>query len=343
MGEDDLVDWLRARTAGGRGASGDVEAGSPIGDDCAFLVPGLLDGRASELAATTDQQIEGVHFLPGVEQPVVARRLLAVNLSDLAAVGARPAWALVALALPPGLEPRPFLDAFIDAAADFGVELVGGDVARAERFAATATLLGLRRAPGAFRRRDEARVGDSLWLGGSVGEAALGLALQHLGAHLDGTVVHLPPGLDRDLDSAAQRDAARRAVRRHLAPRPQLELGAWLAEQPRAAVIDVSDGLARDLHRLCRASGVGAALEAEHLPLAPQAAELARRIERDAFHDALGGGEDYVLLFTLPAGIEPPTRHGARRVGRIVAEPAVELVRGARRELLPPTGFDHLA
>jgi thiamine-monophosphate kinase len=131
-------------------------------------------------------------------------------------------------------------------------------------------------------------------------------------------------------------------VRRHLSPRPQLELGLWLATRRRAAAIDVSDGLAIDLHRLCRASGVGARIVANLLPLPPGFDRLATWIGSSALELALGGGEDYVLLFALPPTVAPPESFGARRIGEIVAGRRLTLEEHGKSRRLQPAGWDHL-
>jgi len=321
--EDRLIAWLRG-TLGPPG-------GKLVGDDAAML---RLDG---EWALTADSQIEGTHFVRGLDPAAVARRLLAVNLSDLAAVGAAPAYALLALAAPPGFDHRRFLRAFAGAARAAGVVLAGGDLARAPQVVATLALLGRRRPRGRFLRRDEARAGDALWAGGTLGESALGHLLLARGARLDGRRVTLPaPFAGGSLAAAATA-----AVRRHLLPAPQLALSAELARRRRASCIDVSDGLAKDLSRLCAASGVGAVVEAAALPFAPRTVELARALRADAEALALSGGEDYVLLFTLPARARPP--RGCHRIGGIDDGNGVRLRREGGEVPLRASGWDHLA
>jgi thiamine-monophosphate kinase len=322
-GEDRLIAWLR-RTLG-------PPASGLLGDDAAMLP---LDG---EWALTVDSQIEGTHFLRGLDPAVVARRLLAVNLSDLAAVGAAPAYALLALAAPPGFDHRRFLRAFAGAVRAAGVTLAGGDLARAPQVVATLTLLGRRRPRGRFLRRDEARAGDALWVGGTLGESALGRLLVARGARLDGRRVTLPAPFNGGSLAAA----ARAAVRRHLLPVPQLALSAELARRRRGSCIDVSDGLVKDLSRLCAASGVGAIVEATALPFAPRAVELAGAFRTDAEALALSGGEDYALLFTLPARARPP--RGCHRIGSIDDAGGVRLRRGGGQVPLRASGWDHLA
>ncbi len=159
------------------------------------------------------------------------------------------------------------------------------------------------------------------------------------GARLAGRGGRLPP---RFHGGRALRRAAVRAVRRHLLPAPQLELGRWLAARRRAAAIDVSDGLALDLHRLCRASRTGARLDGDALPLTEGLPALAAQLGAAPLELALGGGEDYVLLFALPSGVRPPAAFGARQIGELVAARHVMLELGGSRRALPPAGWDHL-
>ena len=256
---------------------------------------------------------------------MVARRLLAVNLSDLAAMGALPAYAFLALAAPPGFDHRRFFSALLAACRRHGARLAGGDLARnPERLAASLTLLGTK-AGQRWVERAGARPGHALWLGGTIGEAAAGRLLIERG------------GLNEAFSSL--RAAAKRAMRRHLAPAPQLDLGRWLGEQSEGAGMDVSDGLARDLHRLCRASGVGAEIDLDALPFSARFTMLCEAIDADPLALALGGGEDYVLLFTLPAGIAPQT---GWKIGKITRQRRIMMLREGKRSALPDLGWDHL-
>ncbi len=322
-GEDELIDWLIRRTAGG--------GGRWIGDDAAIL-------PADAWAVTMDSQIEGIHFMSGLDAATVARRLLAVNLSDLAATGATPAFAFLALAAPSDFDHRGFLSALTQACDDYSLHLAGGDLAKHTRVTAVLTLLGKKQSGRRWLRRDGARAGHDLWLGGTVGEAAVGLALCESGATLDGPKIRIPDHLG--LPDVLRRPA-RRAVRRLLSPQPQLELGRWLGESFAGAVIDLSDGLARDLHRLCRRSDVGAEVALDRLPLANAHQRLARFFGRDWKALALAGGEDYVLLFSLPPEIEPPDRFGCTRIGKI-SDADVVLIEEGKRSALPAAGWDHL-
>lgn len=326
LDEQTLVDWLRRRTA--------AMGSSLIGDDAALLP------EAEPWAITMDAQIAGVHFQEGLDPAQVARRLLAVNLSDLAATGAQPAYAFLALAAPQGFDHRRFFQAFLAHCRPLGLQLAGGDLARAPQLVATLTLLGKKPAQGHWLRRGDAEPGHRLWLGGTVGEAALGLVLIQRGARIEGRRVVLPGSFPLMPRMAR---AARRAIRRHLLPRPQLELGQWLGESSAGGAIDLSDGLARDLHRLSRASDVGAELELAALPLARAFPKLCSLLDQDWRQLALGGGEDYVLLFTLPADLEPPERFACQAVGRTFSGSEISLLTKGQRKPLRALGWDHLS
>jgi thiamine-monophosphate kinase len=218
--------------------------------------------------------------------------------------------------------------------------LAGGDLARRSPWSAVLTLLGQLPDQGRWLRRDGASVGHRIWLGGSVGISAIGLRLVSQGARLTARGVHLPRGLDlpRKLDRPA-----REAVRRHLAPSPQMQLGLWLGEKEEGAAMDVSDGLARDLHRLCRSSGVGAQLSAATISPGQRMQDLAAHLGAQAFDLAMFGGEDYVLLFTLPESVAPPAEYECSCIGRIVARTTIDIrMKNGRLEPLPDRGWDHM-
>ncbi len=327
MNEDDLIRWLKRRARG--------QGGERIGDDAAILPAG------GPWVTTVDCQIENVHFFSGTDPAQVARRLLAVNLSDLAAMGAEPAYAFLALSAPSSFDFKRFFEGFLEGCEAYRVELSGGDLSTQPTVTAALTLIGKPFPDGRFLERGGARPGHRLWLGGSVGESAVGLALIRLGACLRENRVDLT-ALGR-LGPEASATAAQ-CVMRHLRPEPQLELGRRLATTRRqGAAIDISDGLAKDVHRLCRASGIGAVIEADALPEPAGWSELEPLVDEPWLHSALGGGEDYVLCFTLPAREEAPSELGARPIGEICRGHRVMLrQRGQLREL-PPSGWDHLA
>lgn len=355
QGEDRLLHWLRRRLE--RPASSHRARHLPappltprLGDDAAILPAG------GPLAVTVDSQIAGVHFLPGLDPATIAERLVAVNLSDLAAMGATPAYAFLALTATPDFDHRRFFHGLLAACERHRLRLAGGDLSRSpagapgfhgaarhdQAVAATLTLIGRHRRGARWLRRAGAAAGHHLWLGGTVGESAAGRLLLAAGARFAAGRVALPPGLANWESRRALAAAARRAVRRHLLPQPQIALGQWLSRQRAGAAIDVSDGVARDLHRLCAESGVGARVEAAELPLAASFPSLCATLAADPAALALGGGEDYVLLFTLPAGSEPPARFGCRRIGTIALGRRLSLVAHGAPHALPATGWDHL-
>lgn len=327
-GEDRLLGWLRERPA--------TEL---LGNDAARLpAPG-----GGAWVATVDPQIGGVHVPEDLDEILLARRLLHVNLSDLAASGARPAYALVSVAAPEGFTHRRFFDGLLEACREEGVRLAGGDLARSPTLTVTMTLLGQAAEGGGLLGRGAGRAGDVLWVGGTLGESGAGARLlargARLAAHSEHAHVYLPAELGSPERLAA---AARAAVRRHLAPKAQVALGLWLASRPRAAAIDLSDGLGRDLPRLAAESGVGAEVEADALPVAAGFEELCAALGEDPTELALGGGEDYVLLFALPEEEAPPERFGCRKIGKLGDGEGLTLVRNGEREPLPELGWDHL-
>jgi thiamine-monophosphate kinase len=322
--EDALVEWLRRRS--------ERTGRELLGDDGA-----VISGRG-EWAVTVDHQIAGVHYPEDLDEALLARRLVAVNASDLAAMGALPRRAFLALAGPPGFDSRRFFRSLLRECTRLGIELAGGDLARSPTATASLTLLGRKEPRGRWLRRSFGRAGDALWIGGTLGESAAGRLVLASGARMSGRRVTLPEALGTERGLAA---AARRAIRRHLLPQPQLELGRWLSGRRRVAAIDLSDGLALDLHRLCRESSVGATLESDALPQPVRFDDLCRALDQDPLELILTGGEDYVLLFTLPSRVEPPSELGCTRVGRLTGGQAVQLATAEGTRALPPRGWDH--
>jgi len=313
LGEFELIARYFSRPVARR----DVLVG--VGDDAALLeVPA---GQA--LAAATDTLVEGRHFLPDAPPESVGHQALAVNLSDLAAMGAEPAWALLALSLP---EPdthwlEGFARGFHALAERAGLTLVGGDTVRGPRVV-TVQVLGFVPA-GLALRRDGARPGDVLYASGSLGDAAAGLQL-------------LRDGRRADTDSSL--------VRRYRFAEPRLALGMALRGVASAA-IDVSDGLLGDLGKLCDASGVGAILELEQLPLSR--ALLASFDATQAERFALGGGDDYELAFAVPRAAVSEMETSLATIGRITRIGEIVTGHGVRCQRAGQTvepeiaGYDH--
>ena len=247
------------------------EAGLGLKDDAAVLAP--PPGR--ELVLTVDQMLEGVHFLPGDDPALIARKLLRRNLSDLAAMGAAPLGYLLTTALPVAL-PEDWLARLCAGLAQdqeiFNINLFGGDSSSSlHGIALTATLLGTV-APGAALRRNGAKAGDEIWVTGTIGDAVLGLQAR-LGQRED------PTGF---------------LTRRSLLPEPRV--GLTLAGIVSAA-IDASDGLVQDLSHIAEESGLRAVVEAGLVPASPAAAALGEEV----LQARLTGGDDYELILAVPA------------------------------------------
>jgi thiamine-monophosphate kinase len=336
--EDRLVERLASRYKARRR---DVLLG--IGDDAAVIQ------ASGPLAISNDVLVEGIDFLSDTDPARLGRKALAVNLSDLAAMGAAPLHALLALGMPPRTS-LAWFDAFHDgfraAAAEYGVAVIGGDLSASPTLFASVTVLG-RPAAAGLLTRSGAAAGDELWISGTLGAASAGLQLLLQGCRLVGEEgVRGPSGR---LLRSPHASEIRRLIRHQLSPRPMVELGTTLAEKGLAtAAIDISDGLARDLHRLCRASGTGAVVERDALPADSAIPELSARLGMDPVATALYGGEDYGLLFSVPrqkaaAVTRLAGRFALRRIGTVTGGPAVLLAAHGRTEAIPDAGFDHFS
>lgn len=265
MHEFDLIARIRARAA----LRGDVVLG--IGDDCALLAP----PPGMQLAVTMDTLNAGVHFPPETAPADIGWKALAVSLSDLAAMGADPAWCTLSLSLPEASEDfiDGFSDGFLSLAQQHDVALIGGDTTRGP-LSISVTAHGLIEPDSALRRAG-AQVGDAIWVSGTLGDAAGALRQWQQGGVM-------PPTLRDRLDRPTPRVALGRALR-----------------GVASSCIDISDGLLADLSHICRASGVAAQLDAQALPSSEalrQAFDTATRLALQA-----SGGDDYELCFTAPA------------------------------------------
>jgi len=303
---------------------GDVVLG--IGDDAAILAP----APGAEWLATVDMMVEGRHFLAGADPRHLGHKLMAVNLSDIAAMGGRPRFALLAVALP--ADDEAWLTAFSHGlfalAEAHGVDVVGGDTTRGPRNVCL-TLLGDAPAGTALRRAG-AQAGDDVYVSGTLGDAMLALAA------IEGRTALAAPVL-----------ASLRA--RLDAPTPRVALGQALRGVASAA-IDISDGLTGDLGHLLERSGVGAVVELTSLPRCAALDAKLRSAERDAALECLlAGGDDYELCFTAAASRRDAVGAASRtggvavtRIGRVVAGNALLVHDEDGKPLAPlPRGFDH--
>jgi thiamine-monophosphate kinase len=316
MGEFELIERLLRPLA--RGFPGALD----LADDAALVdVP---EGR--QLVLAKDGMVENVHFLADDPPALIAGKLLRVNLSDLAAMGAEPLGYLMVLARPKSID-----DAWLEAFARglgreqerFGLHLLGGDtVSTPGPLTLTLTILGLVPRGQAIRRKG-AKPGDEVWVSGTLGDAALGLRILR--------------GL------AASEDEALDLIDRYRTPRPRLGLGRELRGIATAA-LDVSDGLLADLGHILKASGVGAELQAEALPLSASARGMPGALDA-----ALSGGDDYELLFTAAETSRPAVEAAAKRagvsvtrIGRIEAQPGLRLIGpGGRPMTRRKLGWQH--
>jgi thiamine-monophosphate kinase len=299
-----------------------------VGDDCALLQP----TPGMQWAVSCDMLVEGRHFLSTVRPERLGHKALAVNLSDLAACGARPVAFTLALALPRVDEAflAGLAQGLFDLADVHGIGLVGGDTT-AGPLNLCITVFG-EVPPGQALRRDGARPGDALWvshpLHGGLGDARLALEVFRGHASL----------------GAADFEAVRLAMEQ---PQPRVALGLALRGLASAA-IDLSDGLVGDLGHVLRRSGVGAAIDLASLPIGPV---LARQPQQQQWKCALGGGDDYELLFTAPAAAAAAVQAaaqaaavGVRCIGRITSAPGLQLLDAQGRVVpLQMQGFDHFA
>ncbi|NWF93824.1 MAG: thiamine-phosphate kinase [Syntrophaceae bacterium] len=323
IGEFGIIDRIRRWTG-----SSDPALLQGIGDDVA-----VIEMRRKVLLATTDILIEDIHFKRSWSDPYrLGRKAIAVNLSDIAAMGGVPKYFLISLGLPKNLS-LSFVTSFYrglkDGSRRFGVDLVGGDTSLSPRIIINICLLG-EGTKGGLLFRKGARVGDDLFVSGTLGDAALGL---------------------RMLEKGGAKGDASRLIEKHLSPRPRIELGQAIAGHRLAtAMIDVSDGLLIDTTHLLKESKVGARIREEQLPLSRPYRKWIRSYSKDLYEIALAGGEDYELLFTAPPEkrkeiltLSHSLRIPITRIGEIVhRKKGLRIVQRDGREYSPDRlGFEH--
>ena len=299
-----------------------------IGDDCAILPK---DAEA-DLLVTADMLVEEIDFrLDWTTPSLLGHKALAVSLSDIAAMGGAPSWALLSIGVPDELWDSSFLDEFYEGwhelAATFGVELAGGDVSRTPSKLVVDSVVGGTVSKGKAVTRSGASPGDAIYVSGPLGGAAAGLKLLQSGIRYSPEVPNAISGM----------------LLKQLRPLPQIILGKQLQKIGLAtAMIDLSDGLSSDLEHLCRASKTGARIFAEEMPFDAELLEFAGSVD-SMLELALHGGEDFELLFTAhPEEIFDAEIGDVFKIGEITENIGIiELIRSGETETLPARGYRH--
>jgi thiamine-monophosphate kinase len=329
--EFEFIRALRERAAATSSVTG-------IGDDAAVVhaAPG------KETIITTDLLVEDIDFRRTTIPPcLLGHKALAVSLSDVAAMGARPRWSLISIGVPNDVWETDFIDRFysglFELANRYDVQLIGGDTSRTEEKIVIDSIVLGECSAGQAVKRSGAQSGDQIFVTGSLGAAAAGLRLVERGAHL----------AEQNIDEEDSQKLDH-VLLRHLRPEPRVGWGMVLGDEKLAtAMIDISDGLSSDLNHLCSASGVGALIDSSLLPIDSQIVELCGRRALDPLQLALHGGENFELLFTVRAGdvARLPRRvDGAQitRIGEIRSQDeGVKISEGPRVWELNPGGWKH--
>ncbi len=338
-----------------------------IGDDAAIW----REQSGRESLVTVDLLVEDVDFKLEYAPPRwLGHKALAVSLSDIAAMGGAPKFSLLTLSIPPNLKSQipnlkfenfweEFFAGYFELAAKHGVALIGGDISSApDRLTIDSVVIGQCQV-GRAVRRDGAKVGDAIYVTGSIGASAVGLKLLLSGERVGDDVCSSAFRRSRlQPPKGGTTNAVESAIRAHLKPEPRVEFGRRLGELGLAtamptAMIDVSDGLAQDLGHLCEASGVGALIDFEAVPIAEEVGQVTTNAD-EAFEFAVSGGEDFELLFTADKSHEAELmaladdcRLRLTRIGEIVSVPqdrslpVAVLTRTGEVKPLSIRGYDH--
>jgi thiamine-monophosphate kinase len=341
MNEFEFLDHLRRQT-NSRQHSRRTLTG--IGDDASVIG----ESANRDLIVTTDLLVEGVDFYPNaIPARLLGHKALAVSLSDVAAMGARPFWTLLSIGMPrerwEGQFKDEFFEGYLALADHFGVTLSGGDVSETRMGIVIDSIVLGEVDSGTAVRRSGAHAGDQIFVTGTLGGAAAGLKLIEMGARVSGAAANGPI---HDSDD----QSIQSVLLRQLCPDPRVGWGIILGEQRLAtSMIDISDGLSSDLHHLCLESNVGALIDAASIPLCDGVKRLCGRRALDPLALALHGGEDFELLLTvarenvsrLPKKVDGvPISH----IGEITAEAGVININEKNRTWrLEPHGFEHFA
>ena len=372
MNEFDFIRALREQTQS-RKHSARVVSG--IGDDAALIAQ--TAGR--DLVVTTDLLIEGVDFRRDSAPPrLLGQKALAVSLSDIAAMGARPFWSFVSIGMPRDVWQDDFKDEFfagyLELADQYGVTLTGGDVSEAKAGIAIDSIVLGEVGTGAAILRSGAKVGNHIYVTGTLGGASAGLKLIEMGARLGASgLASLPragarstsmksvpgavatgslsPTVTERVDDqvhTSETDAIESLLLRQLRPSPRVGWGIILGDESLATgMIDISDGLSSDLAHLCNESNVGALIQSAQIPIDKDVIRLCGRRALDPLSLALHGGEDFELLFTvspadaarLPKRVDGVT---VTHIGEVTDQPGkIRIAEKNRVWDLPPQGFEH--
>ena len=334
--EFDFIASLRQRVTASALQNDSLVAG--IGDDAAVF----RSSAGKETVITADLLAEDIDFRRTTTAPfLLGHKALAVSLSDIAAMGARPLWSLISIGVPEDVWQTEFVDQFyegvLELANHYGVQLIGGDTSRTNESIVIDSVVAGECAAGTAVFRSGASPGDQIFVTGSLGAAAAGLRLIERGAHL--AEQNLADEDSQKLDHV---------LIRQLRPEARVGWGIVLGEERLAtSMIDLSDGLSSDLNRLCTASNVGALIDSALLPVDDRVTELCGRRALDPLQLALHGGEDFELLFTVkPSDVArlPKRVDGVeiKRIGEITdSRDGVRVSEGTRVWELKPGGWVH--
>lgn len=341
LGELRLIQEIKNRYAGFKGALNDMG----IGDDCALI----RTSAKSDLLVTTDTQMEGVHFISNLVSPeLIGEKSVAITLSDIAAMGGQPRYLFLNLGLPKKIDEKyafRIMSGVHKTCKRYRVSLLGGDTFRSSRGTVLCLMALGKVSKGKAICRTGAKLKDEIFLTGTVGASALGLALLKKGWQIK---AHHPLG--KNVREKEFRES-QRAIQRHCQPQPHLEEGRFFSQGNLAnAMIDISDGLSSDLYNLCQASRVGAVIYESSVPF-DQTLLTFVRDRRKALKMALSGGEDYCLLLTIPG---QKSKQAVRRfqrkfsrqlfkIGEIVPKKeGIHLVsRRGKMRMLSRSGYEH--
>lgn len=301
-----------------------------IGDDSAALRP----PSGALILLTSDMFLEGIHFDPSLSNHFqIGFKALSVNISDIAAMGGRPTSALISIGLSVDTsveEVDSIFDGIKEAARGYGISIIGGDTCRTSSGLLLSIALLGEVEEGLMIMRSGARIGDSIFVTGTLGDSAMGLEILK-------TRPQTPDSRLRTL------------IERHLLPRPRIGEGRIIAENKWAtSMIDISDGLLSDLNHICDESGVGATIYQNRIPLSEELKQIAAEMKIDPLLYALRGGEDYELLFTVPKGkteevakAEFKGRPFATMIGEVIKDERVLIGKDGKSRPFVPLGYNH--